>query len=364
MATPPLIDVAALLLPIPSAQPMDPKLERESVASVFRQFLASANASRIGQEKGAGRAADLDRLIELGCAYLARKSKDLVVAAWLAEVLTEKSGLAGLRDGLNLMRGLISQFWAECYPRLGRDDDPELRARSLESMASERSVLMVLRRVSLADPLAGAGNFGFLDVRKGPPGRGPALTELDLSTGPVGESISRSSRQFYERLAEDLSEAANAAKELGQEVGRRFHADPPDLSSIGKRLSEFRQLFDLILAIKGKPEPDSKLLEFSDAVPGPVNAVSASSSPSLTGPDRAALNFGRVLIEFLDRANSLAADAARLKKNREEYDEATNRIKELDAEYRAITERIANDADYKALLSRKLGAIGETGTAQ
>src|SRR4051812_33920973 len=111
MAAPTRIAISDLLLPIPLEQRTDPNLERGSVYVVFREALRSWDTAHRGQVQSEGGAAELDRLIDLGCSYLAEKSKDLVVAAWMVEVLSRKYGFAGLRDGLVLMRGLIADFW-------------------------------------------------------------------------------------------------------------------------------------------------------------------------------------------------------------------------------------------------------------
>jgi len=49
---------------------------------------------------------------------IAKKSKDLQVAAWLVEALVRRDGFAGLIEGLALIRGLIENFWDTLYPEL------------------------------------------------------------------------------------------------------------------------------------------------------------------------------------------------------------------------------------------------------
>src|SRR5438034_5513654 len=77
------------------------------------------------------KAADWDRVVQLGCELIARKSKDLQIAAWVAEALTRRDGFAGLHVGLRLIRQLQDTFWDTYFPTL-EDGDPESRHGSYE----------------------------------------------------------------------------------------------------------------------------------------------------------------------------------------------------------------------------------------
>jgi type VI secretion system ImpA family protein len=364
MATPPQIDVAALWLPITADGPSDVEADRDPVYAGFRRALRGGDVASQDLGSGEGRMAELGRLIDQGRAYLTRAAKDLVISAWIAEALTERAGFAGLRDGLELMRGLLADCWEDCYPRLGRDDDPELRARPLESLASERYLLLRLRRSSLSDPKAGAAPFCYLDVRKGPPNRTTALTEADLESGPIGEAIRRSPRRFYEYLVDDVRQAQEAARALVREVERRFPVEPPSLSPLDRALTDCRQAIEQILSVKRRqepdPDPDGQAPIMPTPTSGPLATDRASGDPTVTGPSCAAIDYGRVLIEFSDRARTLADEIARLKANREEYENLKEKMKGLDAEYEDIIGRIARDRDYEPLLLHRLaGSRGE-----
>ena len=69
-------------------------------------------------------------------------SKDLRVAVWLCCALLRTGGLAGFRDGLQLVRGLLEQFWGACYPLLDPEDnnDPMQRLNILGDLKTERGV--------------------------------------------------------------------------------------------------------------------------------------------------------------------------------------------------------------------------------
>ncbi len=66
---------------------------------------------------------------------LTKKSKDLQLAAWLTEAWLSEQGVGGLADGLDLMRGMLENFWDSLYPEL-EDGDAEMRATPLEWVGS------------------------------------------------------------------------------------------------------------------------------------------------------------------------------------------------------------------------------------
>jgi predicted component of type VI protein secretion system len=62
---------------------------------------------------------------------LEQRSKDLLIAAWLTEAQFAVDGLPGLRDSLDILRGLTENFWATLYPEI-EDGDFEARLRVFE----------------------------------------------------------------------------------------------------------------------------------------------------------------------------------------------------------------------------------------
>lgn len=51
---------------------------------------------------------------------LEKLSKDYLVTAWLAVAWTQTRGIAGFYDGVELLRGMLEQFWQNGYPELKR----------------------------------------------------------------------------------------------------------------------------------------------------------------------------------------------------------------------------------------------------
>ena len=72
--------------------------------------------------------ADWAAVVRLARETLVGTSKDLLVAARLTEALTKEHGFGGLRDGLRLMRRLVSECWDRLNPAIESEDDLEIRA--------------------------------------------------------------------------------------------------------------------------------------------------------------------------------------------------------------------------------------------
>ncbi|MYN45113.1 type VI secretion system protein TssA [Pseudoduganella sp. FT93W] len=81
-------------------------------------------------------------LVASRCAELIEsRSKDMRLAAWLAEALAQTEGPRGLGDGLAVLAGLCEQFWDSVYP-LGEDGDFDQRIGNLRWLVSRIPALM------------------------------------------------------------------------------------------------------------------------------------------------------------------------------------------------------------------------------
>jgi type VI secretion system protein ImpA len=90
--------------------------------------------------------ADWPKVVKLATEILSKKSKDLQVAAWLTEALVYREGFSGLAQGLELIRGLLENFWDTLYPEL-EDGDSEMRSVPLMFVGTRLDT--ALRKVPL-----------------------------------------------------------------------------------------------------------------------------------------------------------------------------------------------------------------------
>src|SRR5579875_2001867 len=128
-----------LLNPIPGPNPSGESLRYTPVSkqdpTFFYDKIKEARREEEELEQGEWqhevKKADSALVIKLATDALANRSKDLQIAAWLAEALLRKHRFAGFQEGLDLLRGLLENFWETLYPEL-EDGDAELRAAPLE----------------------------------------------------------------------------------------------------------------------------------------------------------------------------------------------------------------------------------------
>jgi type VI secretion system protein ImpA len=85
------------------------------------------------------------------------------IAIRLTRALLNTEGLAGLADGLAVLRGLVENFWDGFYPKLDPDDDndPTFRVNILMGLCDGA---MFIDRIRLI-PLVSARSFGRFSLR-------------------------------------------------------------------------------------------------------------------------------------------------------------------------------------------------------
>lgn len=71
-------------------------------------------------DSAAGTQPDYASIVSLSTGILTSKSKDLTVACYLAHALFQRHGYPALREGLELCRELIANYWEKLYPEQKR----------------------------------------------------------------------------------------------------------------------------------------------------------------------------------------------------------------------------------------------------
>src|SRR6266849_1039453 len=120
-----------LLNPIEGDNPSGTSLRYAPVYDKIKEARRQDDDAPQGEWQRERKAADFRQVIKLGSDALATKSKDLQLGAWLTEAILLQEGFSGLRQGLDVLRGLVENFWDTLYPEV-EDGDLELRAAPLE----------------------------------------------------------------------------------------------------------------------------------------------------------------------------------------------------------------------------------------
>jgi len=156
------------------------------------------------------------REVRDGCAELFARGKHLRVGVLLTLAAVRIEGYPGLRDGLKLIHGLLSQYWDQVYPQLDAEDnnDPTERINSLSAlvtpMATYGDKIKFLDRVFEA-PICMSRQLGQFSMRDVAIAGGT----LDLPDSPdkPRPTLQIIQAAFEETDASVLEEIANAIDE-------------------------------------------------------------------------------------------------------------------------------------------------------
>jgi len=132
-APPPVVDLTALLTPIPGDNPAGENLQYAGVHDEIREARRADDTLTKGDWEHEPKVADWPRVVDLSTSALASKTKDLQIASWMVEAMVQLHGLVGLRDGLKLMRGLHERFWDRLYPEID-EGNLDGRANAMSAM--------------------------------------------------------------------------------------------------------------------------------------------------------------------------------------------------------------------------------------
>jgi type VI secretion system protein ImpA len=369
MAASTVIDIEELLVPIAGDNPAGRSLAYEPEYDEIKAARRSEDDTNQGEWQRDTKAADWDRVIELGTGFLRRETKDLLIAAWVTEALTRLHGFDGLHDGLRLLSGIQDRFWETYHPEI---EDGDLEAREGPFVFLNELLPMLIRRIPLTSGM-GDVRYSFLHWKESRATQNagvkdPKLAQSMADAGKVtpkqwDDDVAQSPRKFYEDLNESLERARDAFKDFDEGTDRHFGRAAPGLGNIREAMEECRKLIGPILDAKRKQEPDPEPAgEVPDDGPEPepgvngADGLEAHGRPAGAGNGlgKAALDSGRLLIEFLDGANALADAGKRLAENRQKYAELQAQVVDLDKEYKEISALVSRNKEYHQLLSRLL----------
>ncbi|MCX7701448.1 MAG: type VI secretion system protein TssA [Gemmataceae bacterium] len=223
MASPPILDLDALVAPIPGSSPAgvplpyDTRLRLEDLRKEINPDDYDPDDPRRPTEY---RKPNWSGIVELASETLTRTSKDLLVAARLVEAVAIERGIPGLRDGLALLRRLVDECWDRVFPRIEEGDTPEVREgpfKWLNQAAYGALFPMTVRAL----PLVRHGGSGY-----------SVLDWQDAARRPRIEScLAEVPEPALRDLLDDLTAARENLKQLERSLNERMREFAPDFTS-------------------------------------------------------------------------------------------------------------------------------------
>lgn len=250
-----VIDAASLLAPISPDKPCGDWLRHDRVyAQVSEARREDDTSLPQGIWVQPQKRADWTLVEQLCCDALARRSKDLQLAAWLTEAWLRLRGLAGLNDGLQLITSLLERYWQDLYPRIEGDD---MDARLSPFVWLNKHGALALGSLQLAAGASPAGRLYTLaewdrvlrNEQQPPPApnaRQAAPVEPVLGRQHFCAAVSMTPAQFYTETRVQLHGAGVALDRMAIVLDGLLGQQAPALPALEARLDDcFRALHDL-----------------------------------------------------------------------------------------------------------------------
>ena len=182
------------------------------------------------------------KVLELAPEIIQNQTKDLEITCWYTEALVRRYGFQGLRDGFELIKSLMEQYWDDLYP-LPDEDGIETRVACLTGLNGEGAegvLIAPIRNVNLtgsSDP----GPFSYwnyqqaLEVDKTieQEAKTAKASKLGFSIADIERAVTESSDSFYADLHDDLQDSLSLYREIGALLDRYCGInDSPPTSNI------------------------------------------------------------------------------------------------------------------------------------
>ncbi len=264
---PPILDLETLLAPLPGSEPTGESLRYADTYDTVKEARRMDDPTLPqGVWEAELKKADWNLVVKVCEEALAKKSKDLQLAAWLTEAVLNMHGFAGLREGLTLITGLCERYWETLHPR-PEGEDLEMRLSPLHWMNAKLAVNLKL--IPLTAPREGdARPYAFEDWESA-----NALEHLavrDKSAYAEAEKEGKATRSkflgsvmfttasHFARLAGDLAECIRLTEALEAFLDKHCGRNSPSLVKFRETLKEVHRLADKFHHEKGNGEEEAE----------------------------------------------------------------------------------------------------------
>lgn len=206
---------------------------------------------------------------------LLARSKDLRITHFLLQSTLALEGLPGLATSLDLINGLLSDYWAELHPRLDADDDndPTVRINALAGLAADSTIGLLREAI-----LTRSRTFGPVSVRAALNAAGlQHFSGESLGSDHLAGALQDSDPEHLEAIRHALSSARSAAESIEKQVSEQVG------SASGVDLSALKQPLRLALQVLSLHAPQTSESPADEPAEAPANeAGNAPVAPAAT----------------------------------------------------------------------------------
>ena len=217
-----MLDLEALLAPIPGDAPSGPDLEYDPAWQEVERLAQGKAEQQFGDKIVAAEEPPWRDIGQQSLPLFAR-SKDARNAVLLARAQTSLEHFAGLAQGLQLIHQLMERFWDTVHPQLDASDnnDPTMRLNALSALADPQGLLRAARNAYIFRSRA----HGELTVRQVELAAGKLQPRADEAVPPIATVEQQLGAVIGEdadlplRVAAALASARALARLLDDKVG-------------------------------------------------------------------------------------------------------------------------------------------------
>lgn len=306
-----------ILVPIPGENPSGIDLRYDTKLLVLDKI---KEARRQDDELDQGawqserKVANWPLVIKLAQDTLATTSKNLQLGGYLTEALLQTERFPGLRQGLDLVHHLVTDFWDTVYPAID-PSDPETREDRATPISWINTQLDFPVRSA---PIDNAGHsyiqykesriVGYDDSPKTDKERKDRKTMLDagkLAADVFDKAFNETPKAFYLQAEKDIDACLETVIEIDAFCDEKLEGDSPGFSKLKTALTDVRVVVHQLLEKKREKEPDPV-----EAAPA-EEAASAAGAEGEEGAAVATASLGVALVgEPADRRQAVAGIVA------------------------------------------------------
>ncbi len=273
------MDLTSLLHPVSDTAPCGADLENNNDPRWGHLNTLAAGEKREGITQPPKWADVRDLALEL-----ARETRHLRLGVILAECATHLQGLAGLRDGLALIRGWCENFWDDVYPAGELEDKRDFRPPVIEAL-NYPSFLVRVAAVPVSQSAGGRFSLGEMDAAEDADKNDTeAMNQARLVQG----GFSNTPKEVLQAALSAVQDSMDHARAIEDIFDDRFG------SGYGVNLADLRDQFSKMIR-RLTPFCGTPAVEGAEEV-GEITLAGASSGGSAPG----AINSRASAIRTLD----------------------------------------------------------------
>lgn len=254
-----VIDLDALVAPISDDAPQGSDIrEDRSPTSDYYTIKDARNSARAAERAAMFDDDEADLLtpwgtvLEVAPKILKDTSKDLEVASWYLEGLIRYEGIAGLRDGLVLIKRLVEDHWDGLYPEPD-EDGIETKVAPLTGLngdGGDGTLLTPIRNVAIT-PESDYGEFNFWQYQQardadriddsdneGAEKKAARIEELGYSLKIINDTIAQTDLQTCKDIIAAIEESVQAYKDANTMLREHCKHEAPPSTNISNLLDE------------------------------------------------------------------------------------------------------------------------------